>query len=581
MAGKTSRSQLGQKRGLSTEVVDTAPKRARSNPSKLLMPPPQVSRDSSAFHTFKTQIDQSLFCERCNIEEYPQYILEEIRRPMCGVWLKKLLIEDWETDTLPSCPCCQLLRYARCIRKENHISNHVAYFYVATDLEKPSAEDEPLRVLGITEDFLSVRQPKESCGVFKQPFQEAQHRDRINLSVFKRQIAICKRTHACCNLQARKQQRAVGLRVIDCRRRKVVSALDSCKYAALSYVWGSPSHPVGDLENFPQTISDAMTAALGLGIRFLWVDRYCINQNNPTEKHSQIQQMGLIYSQAEVTFVAAAGKGPDHGLPGISRRQPKKETGIRIGQYVLRPLHASSQELLARSAWMTRAWTFQEFILSKRRLVFTDQHAFLQCQTSMMEEWPASAWKYTFSPTEFVDMGCNLDIAFPFDPQLPHINQVIDHVQSYCTRQLSYPSDALNGFLGVLSMFEHGSNPVHHLWGLPYSPVKLGQHSRIHLPLMWKTQNGTWESDGEFSVYRFAIRRKKFPSWSWAGREGVPTFAMQDIDRPLPLRIEVQKEDGAGLLSLEEFAAQQVPGKEISASRFLHIQGWTHPLEVA
>ncbi|EWZ33609.1 hypothetical protein FOZG_13321 [Fusarium oxysporum Fo47] len=69
---------------------------------------------------------------------------------------------------------------------------------------------------------------------------------------------------------------------------------------------------------FPQTIEDAITVALQVGINFLWVDRYCLPQQECPEKREQIQKMHKIYREADLTIIAAAGDGPDYGLPGIS-----------------------------------------------------------------------------------------------------------------------------------------------------------------------------------------------------------------------------------------------------------------------
>lgn len=63
-----------------------------------------------------------------------------------------------------------------------------------------------------------------------------------------------------------------GFKVMDCATGIVVSITDiSTKYAALSYVWGKPQS--GEAA-FPRTVQDAMTAAMALGVHYLWVDRY-------------------------------------------------------------------------------------------------------------------------------------------------------------------------------------------------------------------------------------------------------------------------------------------------------------------
>jgi len=67
----------------------------------------------------------------------------------------------------------------------------------------------------------------------------------------------------------------------------------------------------------PNTIEDAISVTQQLGFRYLWIDRYCINQQDKTHATQQIEQMGSIYRNSEITIIAACGKDPSHGLPGI------------------------------------------------------------------------------------------------------------------------------------------------------------------------------------------------------------------------------------------------------------------------
>jgi hypothetical protein len=83
------------------------------------------------------------------------------------------------------------------------------------------------------------------------------------------------------------------------------------KYVALSYVWGR-----GPAEDWPRVILDAADTTRRLGFEYLWVDRLCIDQSNPAEKHYLISKMASIYEGAELTIVAAAGLDAKYGLPG-------------------------------------------------------------------------------------------------------------------------------------------------------------------------------------------------------------------------------------------------------------------------
>jgi hypothetical protein len=88
--------------------------------------------------------------------------------------------------------------------------------------------------------------------------------------------------------------------------------------------------------------------------------------------------MGLIYQTAEVTLIAAAGEGPEHGLPGIRRRTISQPQG-QIGKHFLVSPMMNLIYTIIKSKWMTRAWTYQEAISSRRRLVFTDEQMYFEC----------------------------------------------------------------------------------------------------------------------------------------------------------------------------------------------------------
>ena len=75
-----------------------------------------------------------------------------------------------------------------------------------------------------------------------------------------------------------------GLRVFDCRAKKVITAPEdtSIRYIALSYVWGGVEITAKEPKEFPATLRDAITVTLKLGYRYLWVDqlvRSCTSDN--------------------------------------------------------------------------------------------------------------------------------------------------------------------------------------------------------------------------------------------------------------------------------------------------------------
>jgi hypothetical protein len=135
-------------------------------------------------------------------------------------------------------------------------------------------------------------------------------------------------------------------------------------------------------ETWPKTIEDAVIVVKNLGYRYLWVDRYCIDQANAEEKHAQISIMDQVYSGAVATLVAVTGENADAGLPGVSSiprdRQPQAKTNV--GLLVSTLPHISYY--LSRSTWAKRGWTYQEAILSHRCLSFTTAQVYFVCRTS-------------------------------------------------------------------------------------------------------------------------------------------------------------------------------------------------------
>lgn len=101
-------------------------------------------------------------------------------------------------------------------------------------------------------------------------------------------------------------------------------------YITLSYTWGSSSNRESFSSKLPDqvplTVKDAISVTISLNYTCLWIDRYCIDQryyidqNNKNDVAEQVGKMDLIYQNSELTLVAAAGKDPSYGLPGVSSR---------------------------------------------------------------------------------------------------------------------------------------------------------------------------------------------------------------------------------------------------------------------
>jgi hypothetical protein len=54
--------------------------------------------------------------------------------------------------------------------------------------------------------------------------------------------------------------------------------------------------------NLPKTIQDVIITTSELGLHYLWIDYFCIIQDDPDDMAEQIAQMPHIYSQAAITI---------------------------------------------------------------------------------------------------------------------------------------------------------------------------------------------------------------------------------------------------------------------------------------
>jgi len=110
-------------------------------------------------------------------------------------------------------------------------------------------------------------------------------------------IESCRSGHSVCSQVYNFKYRGPK-RLIDCEQKQLCT-VTSQSYVCLSYVWGSGSESntatgINLPVHLPQVVSDAMVVVLKLGMRYLWVDRYCINQGDAQEKHDEVLNMGAI-----------------------------------------------------------------------------------------------------------------------------------------------------------------------------------------------------------------------------------------------------------------------------------------------
>jgi hypothetical protein len=168
---------------------------------------------------------------------------------------------------------------------------------------------------------------------------------------------------------------------------------------------------------------------------------------------------------------------------------------------------------VSRSKWATRAWTYQEFILSKRVVFFLDTRIFWQCECATwdkdylrpkQEDEAESMVSFNSGPTRSFSV-----------PAGPDFGLYADLICPYNGRDLSYSKDGLSACSGILNSLAPAF-PNGFLFGIP----------RIYLDhaLLWQPLKAHYESpkstvitDGIPGKTSLSTRRYTLPSWAWCG----------------------------------------------------------------
>lgn len=199
------------------------------------------------------------------------------------------------------------------------------------------------------------------------------------------------------------------------------------------------------MPNHRRTVEDTILGTLKLGYHYLWVDRYCIDQNDGHDKALQINQMDLIYQEAEITVIATVGDDPSFGLPGVTAFQPRVcPVQVNIGDLklgaIVYPIKGS--KVIEGSKLNSRDWTYQEAILSRRRLFFTEAGVIFDCPVMKCHE------TLTFPIQNGRDIWESSNFGYPLCGTRQNAFDIIRRISEYSGRQSTYSSDHLDGFRG-------------------------------------------------------------------------------------------------------------------------------------
>jgi hypothetical protein len=297
-----------------------------------------------------------------------------------------------------------------------------------------------------------------------------------------------------------------------------------------------------------------MFAAKQLGLKFLWVDKYCIDQKNSKAKHETIMKMDLVYATAALTLVAAAGSDSGYGLSGVGSTARTPLNSVRVSDSLRFVCVRHAEDCIQETTWATRAWTLQEGLLSRRRLVFTPEQIFFECQEMQAAETVAV-------PLEIIHeshVTSRLKGGY-FYAMANHHNlyyRLLHIFRNYTRRSLSYSADRIDAFQGILNSMKP---TMSHVWGLSVYAKEDRMGSFIG-SLGWE-HDQTW-----FQENREQLRQSsEFPSWSWAAWNGTKDY--NGLNSTKDIRVRFYLTDGSIIDLSNETTEDELTDLESKSTR--------------
>lgn len=320
--------------------------------------------------------------------------------------------------------------------------------------------------------------------------------------------------------------------VVDTTNLCLVPAEYGTRYIALSYVWGQTKmvkttqetirslqvtgalSETSDLK-VPRVIRHAISLASQLGQRYLWIDSLCIMQDDIESLDLHIRYMASIYEAALFTIVVADGVDAEHGilgLKGVSEPRKLPNPGRKLSKGL--GMRLRGVQNIFNSPWGHRAWTLQEHIFSKRKLVFVHGSVQWICQESrcfedLCQESISNRKKKQryFREQELESVG---EIALKY----PMISQTEELLAQYTARTLTFGNDIIRAIESVFTAYGE-AYPSGFFLGLPLDFFDQG--------LLW-CHVGKYDTENAPRPKRRAVAshdtQPPFPSWTWAGWVG-------------------------------------------------------------
>ncbi|KAM7186368.1 Heterokaryon incompatibility protein (HET) domain containing protein [Rhypophila sp. PSN 637] len=376
----------------------------------------------------------------------------------------------------------------------------------------------------------------------------------------RRLVSRCDSLHLCYDTETEKPP--LPTRVLDISRgpeqiflREGTGIQD--QYVCLSHCWGSKQPlqtTTRTIENhqrnipwdmFPVVYKEAVLISWELGVKYIWIDSLCIIQDSVVEWAQESGKMGLVYAGSYLTVAATSSvdcsvsmlepllsKGPREEQERITECRISNQDDLEQPEHCLISMveskhgywdhdFAAFYDIYRHMPLLSRAWTYQEQLLSPRLVHLTPTELVWQCKRGVL----CDCGYMNFSGQEF-------DLPFYRVMEKTESSQSGDNssgqiaslwrsiVMHYSKRQLTYDKDklpALSGLAHMFSLKRPGAKYLAGVWGDADSPSLL-------LDLMWHRR---LELAARNDLAETRCKDWVAPSFSWASIRAEVVFPVQ------------------------------------------------------
>lgn len=322
---------------------------------------------------------------------------------------------------------------------------------------------------------------------------------------------------------------------------------DDVRFLALSHTWGDRNgrlkpmpllltNNIGarqlriDWDELTKTFQDAVVITRRLGLQYLWIDSLCIMQDSAVDWAFEASRMASVYNSAYIVAAATASRSGDDGF--FNTRSPSHDIAVCCGRnklsnvYVQRQIcHRTIVERQMTTGTMPlldRAWCFQERLLARRIIHYTEDEIMWECQEKLWCECKVIEHPSFHAKTPTTG---NFKLSYASAVSQSNVDLRLDSwaavVAEYSRRALTVNTDRLPAISGIArdTALPEMGRYLAGIW-----------ESQLPLALLWEQRDGLLERQDTIgarpSVYQA-------PTWSWASISSSALATVEQSRKPV------------------------------------------------